>query len=162
MNIRLIGYYVLILILLFMLALMFYYYLLLRRKISINKRLLKYSVYHEDNSPKLFDNIGSLITKFIQKISKLLYKSKFLTKYSLKYQKYILVIIIFILLVFFTYCRIPKNLKIYFIDVGQGDSCLIITPNNKKILIDSGGSDNYDVGKNILLPYLLDLSLIHI
>lgn len=89
MNIRLIGYYVLILILLFMLALMFYYYLLLRRKISINKRLLKYSIYHEDNSPKLFDNIGSLITKFIQKISKLLYKSKFLTKYSLKYQKYI-------------------------------------------------------------------------
>ena len=89
MNIRLIGYYVLILILLFMLALMFYYYLLLRRKISINKRLLKYSVYHEDNSPKLFDNIGSLITRFIQKISKLLYKSKFLTKYSLKYQKYI-------------------------------------------------------------------------
>ena len=40
------------------------------------ERLLKYSIYHEDNSPKLFDNIGSLITKFIQKISKLLYKSK--------------------------------------------------------------------------------------
>ena len=50
---------------------------------------------------------------------------------------------------------IPSNLKIFFIDVGQGDSCLIVTPNNKKILIDGGGSENYDVGKNVLVPYLL-------
>ncbi|MBR0428036.1 MAG: DNA internalization-related competence protein ComEC/Rec2 [Clostridia bacterium] len=50
---------------------------------------------------------------------------------------------------------IPKNLKIFFIDVGQGDSCLIVTPNNKKILIDGGGSEIYDVGKNVLVPYLL-------
>ena len=46
---------------------------------------------------------------------------------------------------------IPKNMKIYFIDVGQGDSCLIVTPSNKKILID-GGEGKVD----ILLPYLLD------
>ena len=45
---------------------------------------------------------------------------------------------------------------IYFIDVGQGDSTLIVTPNNKKILIDGGGSEGSDyVGKDILLPYLL-------
>ena len=50
---------------------------------------------------------------------------------------------------------ISKDLKVHFIDVGQGDSCLIITPNNKKILIDGGGSENYDVGKKVLLPYLL-------
>ena len=46
---------------------------------------------------------------------------------------------------------IPKNMKIYFIDVGQGDSCLIVTPSNKKILID-GGEGKVD----ILLSYLLD------
>ena len=51
---------------------------------------------------------------------------------------------------------IPKNLRIYFIDVGQGDSTLIVTPQNKTILIDGGGSKDYDVGKNTLLPYLLD------
>ena len=53
---------------------------------------------------------------------------------------------------------IPKQLKIYFIDVGQGDSILVITPQNKKILIDGGGSEfgDYDVGKDTLLPYLLD------
>ena len=50
---------------------------------------------------------------------------------------------------------IPKNLKIFFIDVGQGDSCLIVTPNNKRILLDGGGNENYDVGKNVLVPYLL-------
>ena len=53
---------------------------------------------------------------------------------------------------------IPQKLKIYFIDVGQGDSTFIVTPQNKTILIDGGGSvnSNYDVGKNTLLPYLLD------
>lgn len=53
---------------------------------------------------------------------------------------------------------IPQNLKIHFIDVGQGDSTFIITPRNKTILIDGGGSQfsDYDVGKNTLIPYLLD------
>ena len=34
-----------------------------------------------------------------------------------------------------------KNFEIHFIDVGQGDSTLIITKQNKKILIDGGGSE---------------------
>lgn len=43
---------------------------------------------------------------------------------------------------------LPNNsLKIYFIDVGQGDSSLIFTPSNKKILIDGGGSESYDTRK---------------
>lgn len=40
--------------------------------------------------------------------------------------------------------------------MGQGDSTLIVTPNDKSILIDGGGSENYDVGQNTILPYLLD------
>lgn len=53
---------------------------------------------------------------------------------------------------------LPKDLKIYFIDVGQGDSTLIVTPRNKTILIDGGGSTSseFDVGEKTLLPYLLD------
>lgn len=67
-------------------------------------------------------------------------------------------ITIFIILILLILIVIPKDLKIYFIDVGQGDSTLIVTPSNKKILIDSGGADtgNFDVGKSTLLPYLLD------
>ncbi len=81
----------------------------------------------------------------------------FLCKYKLKpYKSYfrllILIIIVFIILI----VKLPHNLKIHFIDVGQGDSTLIITPNDKKILIDGGGSTTYNVGKNILYPYLLD------
>ena len=53
---------------------------------------------------------------------------------------------------------IPRNLEIHFVDVGQGDCTFIITPKNKTILIDGGGSElgNFDVGKSILLPYILD------
>ena len=48
-----------------------------------------------------------------------------------------------------------NNLKIYFIDVGQGDSTLIVTPQNKKILVDGGGDEKYDIGENVLIPFLL-------
>ena len=69
--------------------------------------------------------------------------------------KKVIALISIVLLIYNLY---PKSLKINFIDVGQGDSCLIITPMNRKILIDGGGSinSNFDVGKNTLLPYLLD------
>lgn len=74
--------------------------------------------------------------------------------------KRLLIILLTITLVFNNYIQIPIGLKIYFIDVGQGDSSLIVTPSNKKILIDGGGmtdtSSSYDVGKETLLPYLLN------
>lgn len=76
-----------------------------------------------------------------------------------KLQKKLITITLVITLIFQIIKILPSNLKIYFIDVGQGDSTLIITPQHEKILIDGGGSENsesYDVGKNILIPYLLD------
>ena len=53
---------------------------------------------------------------------------------------------------------IEPNMHIFFIDVGQGDSTLIITRFNKTVLIDGGGSEIGEdyVGENILFPYLLD------
>ena len=53
---------------------------------------------------------------------------------------------------------IPKDLEIHFVDVGQGDSCFIVTPKNKTILIDGGGSSfsDFNVGKSTLVPYVLD------
>jgi len=72
-----------------------------------------------------------------------------------KLKTVITIILVIVLIFMLIYVKVPKALKIYFIDVGQGDSSLIITPQNTKILIDSGGDDNYDVGEKILLPYLL-------
>jgi competence protein ComEC len=53
-----------------------------------------------------------------------------------------------------------RELKMVFFDVGQGDSCCIITPRKKAVLIDGGGSAGrgdyyYDVGGKITLPALL-------
>ena len=65
-------------------------------------------------------------------------------------KKLIKVIVILLIIILSQSVKlIPKDLKIHFIDVGQGDSCLIITPKNKTILIDGGGSraDNFNVRK---------------
>jgi len=83
------------------------------------------------------------------------YISLFKFLFNQNKKKIILIILILSLIVCFLKI-IPSNLKIYFVDVGQGDCTLIVTPQNKKILIDGGGSTNYDVGENTLLPYLLD------
>lgn len=65
---------------------------------------------------------------------------------------------IFFIIFLIGICQFPKNLEIHFLDVGQGDACFIITPNHKTILIDGGGSTSstFDVGKDTLIPYLLD------
>ena len=45
--------------------------------------------------------------------------------------------------------------QLVFVDVGQGDCLHIRTPGGKNILVDGGGSHNFDVGKKVLMPYLL-------
>lgn len=106
--------------------------------------LVTYKIYSAKNPNKTQIRARNIIALIKIKI-----RNK---KTQIKY----LMIIIFTTIVIIN--LVPKNLRIYFIDVGQGDSTLIITPRNKKILIDGGGSENssYDVGESILLPYILD------
>jgi competence protein ComEC len=73
-----------------------------------------------------------------------------------KNKQRIIAIIVVIAIILYIIKITPNDLKIHFIDVGQGDCTLIITPAGKKILVDGGGSDNYNIGKKTLLPYLLD------
>ena len=47
-----------------------------------------------------------------------------------------------------------NKLRIDFINVGQGDACLVRTPKNYSFLIDGGGLNNYDVSSYILEPFL--------
>ena len=80
-----------------------------------------------------------------------------LIKYKIRqniktFKQFLVIIVIIVLFIAF----LPRNLKIYFIDVGQGDACLIVTSTRKTILIDGGGDMNFNVGKNTLVPYILD------
>ncbi len=51
----------------------------------------------------------------------------------------------------------PDHPEIYFLDVGQGDSHIIVFPGGDSLLIDGGGSGfgDFEVGKQIVLPFIL-------
>ena len=106
--------------------------------------LVVYNIYSAKNPNRTQIRIKNLIALEKIKVRKnKIIISKFLI---------ILFLVIFLINVF------PQNLKIHFLDVGQGDSSFIITPENNTILIDGGGSisSDFDIGKNTLIPYILD------
>lgn len=54
----------------------------------------------------------------------------------------------------------PQPLTVHFIDVGQGDAALVVTPQRLTLLIDTGGlRGDYDTGSRIVLPYLRYLGI---
>lgn len=57
---------------------------------------------------------------------------------------------IIIIISFLTGCNKDHLLSIHIIDVGQGDSILIQTPNKKNILVDGGDEDAQHIVKNYL------------
>lgn len=79
----------------------------------------------------------------------------------IKFKKKICLYLIIVLLIFFKIRPyMDNNTYIYYIDVGQGDSILVVTPHlNKTILIDTGGivsfNENYKSNyvKNKTIPF---------
>ena len=51
----------------------------------------------------------------------------------------------------------PEFPEIYFLDVGQGDSHIVVLPGGDSLLIDGGGSGfgDFKVGRQIVLPFIL-------
>lgn len=76
-------------------------------------------------------------------------------------KKYFLPILILLFLLSFTFTFTSSffaqdTLSIYFLDVGQGDSSIIITPDDKVVVIDSGHNES------LILRYLQNLGISHI
>lgn len=79
----------------------------------------------------------------------------------IKFKKKICLYLIIVLLIFFKIRPyMDNNTYIYYIDVGQGDSILVVTPHlNKTILIDTGGivsfNENYksNIVKSKTIPF---------
>ncbi len=54
-------------------------------------------------------------------------------------------------------CATHRPLRASFLDVGQGDACVLQLPSGKVCVIDTGGkltTQNDDMGRRVLLPYL--------
>lgn len=61
----------------------------------------------------------------------------------------------------------PGIFEIVAIDVGQGDGLLLISPEGKSMLLDSGGTlngdhSNFDVGEDVVSPYLWSRGIDHL
>ena len=61
-----------------------------------------------------------------------------------------------IILLAFNVFRPSGNLEVNFVDVGQGDCAVVITPHGKCLLFDVGGvrEKMFDVGGRVVVPYL--------
>lgn len=104
-----------------------------------------YGVYHTPNPNQTDKRIKNLIALFFYRFRE-------------KKKRYLRYILLFLSVIIIGVASIPKDLKLHFVDVGQGDCSFIVTPQNKTILIDGGGSlrSDFDVGEKTVIPYLLD------
>lgn len=71
--------------------------------------------------------------------------------------------ILLIVLLLWSPWNFQHDLEVVMIDVGQGDSILIRTPEKHAILLDAGPrSERFDAGERIVLPYLLQTGTGHL
>lgn len=72
------------------LAFVIFYLIIYNKSLRLEKRISKYSIDSiKDDSISLFDLLSNEYSKLVMKLSRILKKSVFLNKYSLRYNKYI-------------------------------------------------------------------------
>ena len=66
------------------------------------------------------------------------------------------ILILLIILLAVNFFKAVGDLEVNFIDVGQGDCCVVFTPNRKCLIFDTGGVREkvFDVGGRVVIPYL--------
>lgn len=107
---------------------------------------------------------------YFNKISIVFYYLFLILFIKLKKKRY-LFLILFILLFLKIKPIFNRNTILYFLDVGQGDSLLIRTKNNKSIMVDTGGkltykkekwelkNRNFDIEKNTIIPFIKSIGI---
>ena len=80
---------------------------------------------------------------------------------SIKRSRKLLIIYFIVLLININIKYFIRDASVTFLDVGQGDSSVIILPFGKTILIDTGGLylSRYNISKNKTVPYLNSLGI---
>lgn len=134
--------------------------------------LITFFLYPLDNIYMFFINLLEGLSSFFQNINFLsfviakpnifviliYYIILFL---SIKRNRKLLIIYFIVLLININIKYFIRDVSVTFLDVGQGDSSVIILPFGKTILIDTGGLylSGYNISKNKTVPYLNSLGI---
>ena len=80
-----------------------------------------------------------------------------LTRQHIKFKLVCIMAGIFLLVGLWQRYGTTEELQVHFIDVGQGDAAMVITPHGHAFMVDTGGvrEGGYDIGKMVDVPYLL-------
>ena len=134
--------------------------------------LITFFLYPLDNIYMFFINLLEGLSSFFQNINFLsfviakpnvfviliYYVILFL---AIKRNRKLLIIYFIVLLININIKYFIRDASVTFLDVGQGDSSVIILPFGKTILIDTGGLylSRYNISKNKTVPYLNSLGI---
>ncbi|MBR0136945.1 MAG: MBL fold metallo-hydrolase [Erysipelotrichaceae bacterium] len=73
---------------------------------------------------------------------------------QIRKKRYVLAVLVIITINMFKSCLVPFH-TVTFLDVGQGDGCVITVPfSSRALMIDTGGSPYRDLAIEVLIPYL--------
>lgn len=127
---------------------------------SIDLKLISGAVWILEKAHSFFpQNIFVFPPRVWELLAYYLFVLVLILKIQPKLKKGIVAVLILIGLVNLTWniysINFDKNFKITHLDVGQGDSILVELPRSKRILVDGGGSPFFDIGENVLIPFLL-------
>ncbi len=85
----------------------------------------------------------------------------FYQRYRTKKRRFFLLLIIPLLVLILGF-RVRSGIKMTFLDVGQGDSCVLELPGGENILTDGGSSTAFEVGNERILPFIKYEGIRHI
>jgi ComEC/Rec2-related protein len=69
----------------------------------------------------------------------------------------VIILLVVVLISFNIFFYSPDHLEVFYLDIGQGDSQVVVFPGGDALLIDGGGAyySDFRVGERIVLPFLL-------